>query len=159
MKKKVIIGIGEWAVEKNPAILVTLGLGSCVGVCIRDPVARIGGMVHVMLPDSGGKITNTPGKFADTGVDLVIEELLKMGGQRSRLEAKIAGGASMFQSAMDIGNRNIEAVLKSLERNSIKLLAKDVGGNKARSIEYDIESGKLLIRKVKTGDAVEVSEI
>jgi len=159
MKKKVIIGIGEWAVEKNPAILVTLGLGSCVGVCIRDPVSRIGGMVHVMLPDSGGKITNTPGKFADTGVDLVIEELLKMGGQRSRLEAKIAGGASMFQSAMDIGNRNIEAVLKSLERNSIKLLAKDVGGNKARSIEYDIESGKLMIRKVKTGDAVEVSEI
>lgn len=159
MKKKVIIGIGEWAVEKNPAILVTLGLGSCVGVCIRDPIARIGGMVHVMLPDSGGKATNTPGKFADSGIDLIIEELLKMGGQRNRLEAKIAGGASMFQSAMDIGSRNIDAVMKSLERNSVKLLAKDVGGNKARSIEYDIESGKLMIRKVKTGDAVEVSEI
>ncbi|HIP92712.1 MAG TPA: chemotaxis protein CheD, partial [Thermotoga sp.] len=55
MKKKVIIGIGEYAVERNPAILVTLGLGSCVGVCIRDPSAKVGGMVHVMLPDSGGK--------------------------------------------------------------------------------------------------------
>lgn len=159
MKKKVIIGIGEWAAERNPAILVTLGLGSCVGVCIRDAVARVGAMVHVMLPDSGGKPTNTPGKFADTGVDIIVEELLKMGAQRNRLEAKIAGGASMFQSAMDIGSRNAEAVKKALQRNGIKLVAEDIGGNKARSIEYDLESGKLLIRKVKTGDAVEVTEI
>ncbi|MGC9772698.1 chemotaxis protein CheD [Fervidobacterium changbaicum] len=159
MKKKVIIGIGEWAVEKNPAILVTLGLGSCVGVCIRDPVAKVGGMVHVMLPDSGGRPTNTPGKFADTGVNLVVEELMKMGASRSRLEAKIAGGASMFQSAMDIGARNVEAVKNALQRNGIRLLAEDTGGNKARSIEYDIETGKLLIRKVKTGDSVEVVEI
>lgn len=159
MKKKVIIGIGEWAAERNPAILVTLGLGSCVGVCIRDPVAKVGAMVHVMLPDSGGKPTNTPGKFADTGVDLIVEELLKIGAQRSRLEAKIAGGASMFQSAMDIGARNSEAAKKALQRNGIKLMAEDIGGNKARSIEYDIETGRLLIRKVKTGDAVEVSEI
>ncbi|ABS60247.1 chemoreceptor glutamine deamidase/glutamate methylesterase CheD [Fervidobacterium nodosum] len=159
MKKKVIIGIGEWAVEKNPSILVTLGLGSCVGVCVRDPIAKVGAMVHVMLPDSGGKPTNTPGKFADTGVDIIVEELLKMGAQRNRLEAKIAGGASMFQSAMDIGARNVEAVKKSLQRNGIKLIAEDTGGNKARSIEYDIETGKLLVRKVKTGDAVEVSEI
>ncbi|HOJ94328.1 chemoreceptor glutamine deamidase/glutamate methylesterase CheD [Fervidobacterium sp. 2310opik-2] len=159
MKKKVIIGIGEWAIESNPAILVTLGLGSCVGVCVRDPIAKVGAMVHVMLPDSGGKPTNTPGKFADTGVDIIVEELLKMGAQRNRLEAKIAGGASMFQSAMDIGARNVEAVKKSLQRNGIKLIAEDTGGNKARSIEYDIETGKLLVRKVKTGDAVEVSEI
>ncbi|MEJ5256662.1 MAG: chemoreceptor glutamine deamidase/glutamate methylesterase CheD [Fervidobacterium sp.] len=159
MKKKVIIGIGEWAVEKNPAVLVTLGLGSCVGVCIRDPVAKVGGMVHVMLPESGGKPTNTPGKFADTGIDLVIEEMVKMGASRGRLEAKIAGGASMFQSAMDIGARNTQAVRNALQRNGVRILAEDTGGNKARSIEYDIESGKLLVRKVKTGDAVEVIEI
>jgi len=159
VKKKVIIGIGEFAVEKNPAILVTLGLGSCVGVCIRDPIARVGGMVHVMLPDSGGKPANTPGKFADTGIDVVVEKLLELGAQRGKLEAKIAGGASMFQSAMDIGARNVEAVKKALQRHGIKLLAEDTGGNKARSIEYDVETGKLLIRKVKTGDSVEVIEI
>ncbi|MCX7653334.1 MAG: chemoreceptor glutamine deamidase/glutamate methylesterase CheD [Fervidobacterium sp.] len=159
MKKKVIIGIGEWAVERNPAILVTLGLGSCVGVCVRDPVAKVGAMVHVMLPDSGGKPSNTPGKFADTGVDIIVDELLKLGAQRNRLEAKIAGGASMFQSAMDIGVRNTEAVKRALQRNGVKLVAEDTGGNKARSIEYDLESGKLLIRRVKTGDAVEVTEI
>ncbi len=159
MKKKVIIGIGEWAVEKNPAILVTLGLGSCVGVCIRDPIAKVGGMVHVMLPASNGRPGNTPGKYADTGIDLVVEELLKMGAQKGKLEAKIAGGASMFQSAMDIGAKNVEAVKLALSKYGIKLLAEDTGGNKARSIEYDIETGKLFIRKVKTGDNVEVLEI
>ena len=160
MKKKVIIGIGEYAAEKPPAVIVTLGLGSCVGVCIRDPSTKVGGMVHVMLPDSGGKTVNMPGKFADTGVKVLIEEIKKKGGNTLRLEAKIAGGASMFSGkGMNVGQRNVQAVKQWLRQFRVRLVAEDTGGNRARSIEYDLDTGKLLIRKVGGGERVEVKEI
>ncbi|AAD35984.1 chemotaxis protein CheD [Thermotoga maritima MSB8] len=157
MKK--VIGIGEYAVMKNPGVIVTLGLGSCVAVCMRDPVAKVGAMAHVMLPDSGGK-TDKPGKYADTAVKTLVEELKKMGAKVERLEAKIAGGASMFESkGMNIGARNVEAVKKHLKDFGIKLLAEDTGGNRARSVEYNIETGKLLVRKVGGGEQLEIKEI
>ncbi|ANQ54324.1 chemotaxis protein CheD [Thermosipho affectus] len=157
-KSKKIIGIGEYAVGDKNTILVTLGLGSCVGVCIRDKSKLVGGMVHVMLPDSGGKEVAKPGKYADTGIKIVVEELKKIGGRN--FEAKIAGGAAMFNnSAMNVGQRNVEAVKSMLRKLGIKIVSEDTGGNRARSIEYDVESGKLMIRKVKTGESVEVIEI
>ncbi len=160
MKKKVIIGIGEYAVEKPPAVVVTLGLGSCVGVCIRDPNTKVGGMVHVMLPDSGGKSVPNPGKFADTGIATLIEEIKKKGGSTTRLEAKIAGGAAMFEGkGLNVGQRNVEAVKKWLRHYKVRLVAEDTGGKRARSIEYDLETGKLLIRKVGGGERVEIKEI
>lgn len=163
MGEKIIIGIGEYKAAKNPAILVTLGLGSCVGVCIRDPNKKVGGMIHVMLPDSGGnKNTKNPGKYADTGIPLLLEEIRKLGGSLNRLEAKIAGGASMFgtsNSSMNIGKRNTEAIKKLLKEYGIKLLAEDTGGNKARSIEYNISTGVLLIRIVGGGEKLEIKEI
>ena len=160
MKKKVIIGIGEYAAEKPPAIVVTLGLGSCVGVCIRDSATGIGGMVHVMLPDSGGRPVPNPGKFADTGIKALIEEIKKLGGGTSKLEAKIAGGAAMFEGkGMNIGQRNVEAVKKWLKHFNVKVVAEDTGGSRARSIEYDLETGKLLVRKVGGGERVEIKEI
>ncbi|QTA37843.1 chemotaxis protein CheD [Thermosipho ferrireducens] len=159
-KRKLVIGIGEYAIASNPTILVTLGLGSCVGVCVRDPVAKIGAMVHVMLPESDGKQVKNPGKYADTGIKAVVEGLLEKGASKTHLEAKIAGGAAMFaNSSIDVGKRNIEAVKKYLKIYGVKLVAEDTGGNKARSIEYDIETGKLMVRKVKTGESVEVKEI
>ncbi|ABR31279.1 chemotaxis protein CheD [Thermosipho melanesiensis] len=157
-KVKKIIGIGEYAIGDQNTILVTLGLGSCVGVCIRDKSKQIGGMVHVMLPESGGKEVNKPGKYADTGITVVVNELKKLGGKN--FEAKIAGGAAMFNnSAMNVGQRNVEAVKKILNKLGIKIVSEDTGGNRARSIEYDVETGKLMIRKVKTGENVEVIEI
>jgi len=162
MGEKIIIGIGEYKAARNPAILVTLGLGSCVGVCIRDPHRKIGGMIHVMLPDSGrNKNVKNPGKYADTGIPLLLEEVRKLGGNLNNLEAKIAGGASMFKSnsSMDIGRRNVEAVKNMLKKYGIKLLAEDVGGNKARSIEYNISTGALLIRVVGGGEKLEIREI
>jgi len=110
MENKKIIGIGEYAVGKNPGILITLGLGSCVAVCIRDRVNGIGGLVHVMLPESRGE-KDRPGKYADTGITAVINEILKMGGDIKNLEAKIAGGASMFKNSnktFEIGAKNVE---------------------------------------------------
>ncbi|MCS7174523.1 chemoreceptor glutamine deamidase/glutamate methylesterase CheD [Pseudothermotoga sp.] len=158
--KKIVIGIGELAVERNPAVLVTLGLGSCVGVCIRDPVSRVGGMAHVMLPDSGNRDVQTPGKYADTAIAVLVEKLLSLGAVKTRLEAKIAGGASMFEtSGMNVGQRNVEAVKHWLKYHQIQLKAEDVGGNRARSIEYNIETGKLLIRKVGGGETIQMIEI
>ncbi|AJG39879.1 chemotaxis protein CheD [Thermotoga sp. RQ7] len=157
MKK--VIGIGEYAVMKNPGVIVTLGLGSCVAVCMRDPVAGVGGMAHVMLPDSGGK-TDKPGKYADTAIETLVKELEALGAKRERMEAKIAGGASMFESkGMNIGQRNVEAVKRHLKEHGIKLVAEDTGGNRARSVEYNIATGKLLVRKVGGGERLEIKEI
>lgn len=160
MVKKIIIGIGEAAIEKNPAVIVTLGLGSCVGVCMRDPVTRVGGMAHVMLPESSDRNVKNPGKYADTAVKHLIEKLVEMGASQSRIEAKIAGGAAMFDSGtMNIGKKNVDAVKYWLKYYNIALKAEDTGGNRARSIEYNIESGKLLVRKVGGGETVQIIEI
>jgi chemotaxis protein CheD len=158
MNKK-IIGIGEYISEKAPMIIVTLGLGSCVGVCIRDKAKNIGGMVHVMLPQNNSKENLKPGKYADTGIDLVLEGILKQGGEMRNLEAKIAGGAAMFgnsSKSMDIGKRNIEAVKSILKSKNIKIISEETAGNRARSIEYDLQSGNLQIKKVGGGEKVEI---
>jgi chemotaxis protein CheD len=161
MNKK-IIGIGEYALDNNPIIIVTLGLGSCVGVCIRDKTKSIGAMVHVMLPDSSGNVGPKPGKYADSGIDLIYNELLKIGASASNLEAKIAGGAAMFGTSsqtMDIGKRNIEAVRLKLKQKGIRIIAEDVGGNRARSIEFNISTGELMVKKVGGGEKVELYNI
>jgi len=90
----------------------------------------------------------------------LIEEIKKLGGGTSKLEAKIAGGAAMFEGkGMNIGQRNVEAVKKWLKYFNVKVVAEDTGGNRARSIEYDLETGKLLVRKVGGGERVEIKEI
>jgi len=158
MSGKHIIGIGEFKAAKNPDILVTLGLGSCVGVCIKEKSGKIGGMIHVMLPDSGGKTVAKPGKYADTGIDELLKAMEKLGADISRLEAKIAGGASMFKtsgSSMEVGKRNVEAVKRKLSGCRIRIISEDTGGNRARSIEYNLSDGILSIRKVGGGEKTE----
>ncbi|PNR97066.1 chemoreceptor glutamine deamidase/glutamate methylesterase CheD [Petrotoga sp. 9PWA.NaAc.5.4] len=158
MNKK-IIGIGEYTVDKNPTVLVTLGLGSCVAVCIRDKEKLIGGMIHVMLPESRNNSNEKVGKYADSGIKKLVEELLKMGANVKTMEAKIAGGASMFKSSnssLDIGNKNVTAIKKILEDYKIKLVSEDTSGSRARSVEYDIASGELKVKKVGGGEKVEV---
>jgi chemotaxis protein CheD len=162
MGQKTIIGIGEFVAAKNPQILVTLGLGSCVGVCIIDKRTGIGGLIHVMLPDSGGKIVVKPGKYADTGIPILIDEMKKIGASTLSLDAKIAGGAAMFKkagSSMEVGKRNIEAVKKTLLKYKIRLKTNDVGGNRARSIEFNLNNGVLSVRKVGGGEKTEVIQI
>ncbi len=162
MGAKSIIGIGEYKADKNPGILVTLGLGSCVGVCIIDKTSGIGGLIHVMLPDSGGKSVAKPGKYADTGIPILLEDMKKLGANINRLEAKIAGGAAMFKSkgsSMEVGKRNVEAVKKVLRGKRIKIRAEDTAGGRARSIEYNLATGVLNVRKVGGGEKTEVVQI
>ncbi|MGI6587763.1 MAG: chemotaxis protein CheD [Peptococcia bacterium] len=156
-KESVRIGIAEFKIARTPVSILTTGLGSCVGICLWDPFIKIGGMVHIMLPDSkqGRNVINRA-KYADSGVELLIEELCKNGAREGRLVAKIAGGAQMFNfpntnEMMKIGNRNIVAVKNVLKINKIKLLAEDTGGNYGRTIEFFTENGQLLVKSIHKG--------
>ena len=146
------VGMADLNVCKSPDGITTLGLGSCVGVCIRDPIAKVGGMVHAMLPDSTQIENNSNrAKFADTGIEDLVKKLVAMGGNKARFEAKIAGGAQMFafQNKSDmvrVGERNVEASKKKLRELGIPRRAQDTGLNYGRTIVFYPETGELLIR-------------
>ncbi|HUU75779.1 MAG TPA: chemotaxis protein CheD [Methanoregulaceae archaeon] len=143
----VIIGIGDLFTGSNP--MSSIGLGSCVGLVIHDPIKCIGGMAHVMLPDSGGR-TERPGKFADTAVETLVSELIGKGCRLAIMQAKIAGGAAMFKTFsenLNIGERNVNAIRECLKDRKIPIIAEDVGGCTGRTIVYHPTcAGKLMIK-------------
>lgn len=154
------VGMADLAVVKSPQNLITTGLGSCVGVCLRDPITKVSGLAHVMLPDStqARKVQNKA-KYADTAISLTIEKMLSLGALQSRIVAKIAGGAQMFNfqgtsSIMRIGERNVAAVKKILKEANIKILADDTGGNFGRTITFYSETGDLHIKTISKGEKV-----
>ncbi len=144
--------IGEIVMSKSPDVLQALALGSCVGVVIYDQSTKIGALAHILLPEITGTSNSLPGKFATTAIPEAIKMTVARGAQRSNLIAKIAGGARMFDvsnlSIMDVGQRNIEAVLRLLTENNIPVVAKDVGENFGRTIIFNLESGLLTIKQV-----------
>ncbi|KUK65854.1 MAG: putative chemoreceptor glutamine deamidase CheD [Desulfotomaculum sp. 46_80] len=144
------IGIAEYKVTREPNRLITLGLGSCVGVSLYDPVTRAGGLIHIMLPDSTlfEKQTSKTGKFADTGIPLMIRDMLSYGVKINNLEAKMVGGAQMFDGVdhFKIGQRNIEKSDQILNRIGIKVIARETGGNKGRTMILDTITGQVTIR-------------
>lgn len=149
------VGISDLNIVRSPNTIRTSGLGSCVGIVIYDLSNEIAGLSHIMLPDSSlTKQTNlNEYKFADTAIPLLINKLLLKGAKKRSLQAKIAGGAQMFQFAatsdvMRIGPRNVEAVKENLTKHHIPLVASDVGGNSGRTIEFNPASGTLNIRTV-----------
>ena len=152
MANIVKVGMADLNVCKSPDGLTTLGLGSCVGICLRDPVSKVGGLAHAMLPDSK-QIENNSNryKFVDTGIDDLINKMVLLGANKSRLEAKIAGGAQMFafQNRSDmvrVGERNVESAKKILRMLGIPLKAEDTGLNYGRTIIFYPETGELIIR-------------
>lgn len=154
MGNMIKIGMAELNVCLPPDAITTLGLGSCVGVVIYDPVKKISGMVHVMLPDST-KIKNNENiaKFADTGIEELLRRVMALGAVRKNLVAKIAGGAQMFAFKSDndmlrVGDRNVEATKSKLKELQIPILAEDTGKNSGRTIEFYPETGELLVKSV-----------
>lgn len=148
------VGIAEWKVARQPDRLITLGLGSCVGVALYDPVNRIGGLLHIMLPDSK-QFSNTskPAKFADLGIPLLVQEIVRCGGRLGNLQAKIAGGAQMFTGMsgkfmLNIGERNVIMTRQVLGELGIRIVAEDVGGTRGRTMILDTATGQVLIRTV-----------
>jgi chemotaxis protein CheD len=141
---------------KYPEALTTLGLGSCVGIALYDPITKITGLAHIMLPDST-QIRNNQNiaKFADTGITELIRQMVAMGAGRQRLVAKIAGGAQMFSfkssdadGLMRVGERNVEAVIKKLNEERIRIIAQDTGKNYGRTVEIYSEDGRYVIKAV-----------
>ncbi|HLN63343.1 MAG TPA: chemotaxis protein CheD [Symbiobacteriaceae bacterium] len=156
----VAVGLGELKSGSRPEqVLVCYGLGSCIGLTLLDPVARVGVMVHVVLPDSSlgrGQLV-LPGKFADTAVPAAIAEAVKLGAMRSRLIARMAGGARMLNvvgtgSKLDIGNRNAEAVRVALTEHGLRLMADDTGGTYGRTLHLYMGTGRLLVSTVGRGE-------
>lgn len=158
MAQPIHVGMADLVVSKHPATLITLGLGSCIGLVIYDQISKTTGMVHIMLPDSREtKNIPKPGKFADTAVPLLLEELMKLGANKSQLRAKMAGGAQMFSmpgkdnAIFAVGTRNVEATTKMLAASGIRLVASDTGGSKGRSVEFSTETMKFIVKTLGSG--------
>ncbi|HWQ31042.1 MAG TPA: chemotaxis protein CheD [Negativicutes bacterium] len=151
------VGMADLNTVNSPGILTTLGLGSCVGICLYDTSTRISGMVHIMLPSSVQiKNNSNQAKFADTGIVRLLEDMIKMGARRNRIVSKIAGGAQMFNfndtsDMMRIGARNVTATKETLKQLNIPIIAEDTGGNYGRTIELYSETGMLLIKTIGYG--------
>lgn len=155
MSEVIKVGMADLNVCTAPDGLTTLGLGSCVGIALRDPVLKVGGLAHIMLPDSTairGGSSNIP-KFADTGIEELVRRMEALGAKRSRMTAKLAGGATMFatQSKSDlvkIGERNVLASKQKLAELKIPILAEDTGKNYGRTVIFYPETGEYVIRAV-----------
>lgn len=150
------IGISDLKACRKPDVLVTYALGSCVGICLHDASAGIGGLSHIMLPLSSESPTGAanPMRFADTAVPLLIREMMRLGASPTRITAKIAGGAVMFAAASErfnIGERNIRAVKEVLRRERIPIIAEDIGLNYGRTVFFYPETGIMEVRAAALG--------
>ncbi|MCR5503867.1 MAG: chemotaxis protein CheD [Lachnospiraceae bacterium] len=155
MGELIKVGMADWKLCLGDNSVTTLGLGSCVGVALRDPISGVGGLAHVMLPDSNETNNNSNrAKFADTAIADMIAEMVKKGANKSRLVAKLAGGAQMFSfnssksDMMRVGERNVAACEKKLKEYGIRILAKDTGDNYGRTVVFFPASGDYIIRSV-----------
>lgn len=154
---EVKVGIADLNLVFPPNKIMTIGLGSCIGIAIYDKARKIAGLAHIMLPDSSQfkNITN-PLKFADLAIPELVKKMESNGGNKRNFVAKIAGGASMFSFsdsnvASDIGKRNGEAVKIALSKAHISIIAEDVGGNKGRTMIMDSNDGSLTIKVIGQG--------
>lgn len=159
MNDVITVGMADFKTAVAPILLLTAGLGSCIGICVHDPIQKVGGMAHIMLPTANGSLGGNPAKYADTALELLVRDIMSMGASKSRLRAKIAGGAQMFSfpgkpPVLKIGDRNSEAVEQELKRHGIPLLVADVGGSFGRTIHFNVGTGDLHIRTINHGEKV-----
>ncbi|MFO8239727.1 MAG: chemotaxis protein CheD [Dissulfuribacterales bacterium] len=150
--KQIVVGISDLKVSGNAGdILITYALGSCVGVAVYDPVDRVGGLLHFMLPDSSideTKARRNPAMFADTGIPLLFKSCYKLGAVKKRMIVKIAGGASIMDDMnyFRIGQKNITAARKIFWRNGIIIDGEDLHGNYNRTVKLNISNGKFYVK-------------
>ena len=158
MNQKLTVGIADMKIGKGNDLLVTYALGSCIGLCFYDSRQKLGALLHIMLPLNMEAGRKNPLKYADTGIRETLRQLEAKGASRSRITVKIAGGAKMFEvnggNLGNIGQRNIESVHTILRMEGIRLLGEHVGGNVARTLLFDVDSGQSCIRSYGRQDIV-----
>lgn len=151
-RKTFVVGVADMAVSNDSsAEIVTYSLGSCLGITIYDPVKKIGGLLHIMLPDSkidAAKAASIPAMFVDTGVPRLFHATYNLGADRGRLVVKVAGGAQLLdqQGIFNIGARNFDALGKLLAQNGLRTHATDVGGLSSRTVRLDLTTGQVTIK-------------
>src|SRR4051812_12691505 len=152
-----MVRMGELAASKTAGdVLVTLGLGSCIGLVLMDRRMGVAGLAHVVLPDSGGHTEVNRFKFADHAVPELIQRVCALGARRSMLEAVMIGGASMFAAiggSMEVGARNEAAVKAQLVTARIRVRASATGGQRGRSVHVDPKTGIVLVREAGGKDS------
>ncbi|MDF1504327.1 chemotaxis protein CheD [Roseisolibacter sp. H3M3-2] len=153
--KDIVVGVADVRLAKDPGErLITYALGSCLGIVIHDPVAKVAGLLHAMLPDSSidrAKAERNPAMFVDTGVPLLFRESYRLGARKERIVVKVAGGAhsgaTEAEDTFQIGKRNLIMLRKLLWKNNVLLHAHDVGGcQTSRTLVVDVASGAVTVR-------------
>jgi len=145
------VSISELRIERAPVVLKAYGLGSCVAVGLYDPRTKIGALGHMLLPTRpANEQSGTESKYVDAGIVKMVEEMVKAGANRWSLVAKVAGGANMFEPVYQtlinsIGARNAKSVRETLEELVIPLVAVEIGGNRGRTVEFDLATGKMMV--------------
>lgn len=158
MSEVIKVGMADYKTSRNPNSIISYGLGSCVGIALYDSLNKIGGLAHIMLPDSTqARSAENPAKFANTALPLMLDDMIKMGASKGRITAKIAGGAQMFTFAnatdvMRVGERNTEAVRTMLKKMDIRIIADDTGGNYGRTVELKLDTGIYRVRTIAQGE-------
>jgi chemotaxis protein CheD len=153
----IVVGMADLKATKVPGVLTTLGLGSCIGIALYDPQAKVAGLAHIMLPDSKAIQNNQNiAKFADTAIVELIKQMERIGAKKSNMKAKIAGGAQMFafnatNDNLRVGDRNAEATSRILRQLGIPLIASETGANFGRTVELYSEDGRFLIKAIGQG--------
>jgi chemotaxis protein CheD len=145
-----VVGIGELAVGTQPQdMIITHALGSCIAVCVWDPVAQVGGLLHFLLPESKINLTRAvqqPATYADTGVPLLLQHALERGAQPTRMLVHLVGGAEIAGGgAFNVGKRNLLAARNLLWRHGVLIKGEEVGGSLARTVHMDVGPGRIRI--------------
>jgi chemotaxis protein CheD len=157
MAEELLVRVADLRAGKGDAVLVTLGLGSCIAIVIHDPTAKVGGLAHILLPSrSLSRGGDNPGRFPQTAMPRLLEEMVALGADPRRLVARLVGGASMFANlvpagSMQMGDRNVISSREVLHQFAIPIVGEAVGGNGGRSVWFHVAEGKLQVRSVGHG--------
>ena len=151
---------GDWYVSTQPNEMLSTILGSCVAACIRDPIARVGGMNHFLLPGSETMVSQASdaARYGVFAMESLINGILKAGGQKNRLEVKVFGGGNVINNSARIGSKNAAFVRKFLNEEGFTVASEDLEGDLPRRIHYFPDTGKVMMRRLKRKEDLVVVE-